>query len=139
MLRSDYWRREQTGKRQDLLEKLYHALLSVPPTSVSSERAFSIAGNFVTPRRARMLDPTVDDLCFLHSVHARKRKQKPKRKYCQLSVRTSDITVETFVSFMVFHILISESLYGIKVVLQNTLSLRIRAKDLLSFLSFLSR
>ena len=64
----------KTGKRQDLLEKLYHALLSVPPTSVSSERAFSIAGNFVTPRRARMLDPTVDDLCFLHSVHARKRK-----------------------------------------------------------------
>ena len=43
---------------------------------------------------------------------------------------TNDITVETLVRFMVFHILISESLYGIKDVLKNTLSLRIRAKNL---------
>ena len=35
---------EATHERSADLEKLYQALLTIAPTSVSSERAFSIAG-----------------------------------------------------------------------------------------------
>ena len=39
---------EATGKRPSQLEHLYNALLTIPPTSVEAERAFSAAGLFVT-------------------------------------------------------------------------------------------
>ena len=55
---------ETNGKRSENLENLYRALLSIKPTSVSSERAFSISGTFVTKRRARLRNSIVDDLCF---------------------------------------------------------------------------
>ena len=41
--------------------------MNIAPTSVSSERAFSIGGggSFVTPRRAAMSHKTLDNLYFL--------------------------------------------------------------------------
>ena len=44
---------EATRKRPTKLELLFNALLSIPPTSVEAERAFSAAGMFVTKLRAR--------------------------------------------------------------------------------------
>ena len=44
--------------------KLNQALLSIKPSSASSERAFSISGTYVTKRRARLGNSVVDDLCF---------------------------------------------------------------------------
>jgi hypothetical protein len=41
---------EASRKRTENLEKLYKALLNISPTSVASERAFSISGAFVTKR-----------------------------------------------------------------------------------------
>ena len=67
---------EATHERSADLEKLYQALLTIAPTSVSSERAFSIAGNFLTRRRARIKDGTVDNLCFLQSYFANNSKEK---------------------------------------------------------------
>ena len=55
---------DATGIRSDNLENLLNALLSIKPTSVSSERAFSISGSFLTKRRARLRNSIVDDLCF---------------------------------------------------------------------------
>ena len=55
---------ETSGERSRNLENLYRALLSIKPTSVSSERAFSISGWLVSKRRSRLKNSIVDDLCF---------------------------------------------------------------------------
>jgi hAT family C-terminal dimerisation region len=54
----------QTGELTDRLVKLRKALESVQATSVESERAFSIAGRFVTKVKNRMRDNTLDNYCF---------------------------------------------------------------------------
>lgn len=46
-----------------LLAKKY---LSVPATSIPSERLFSVAGNIVTKKRASLTSEHVDILTFLH-------------------------------------------------------------------------
>ena len=56
---------ENTGERPALLEKIFLAIKSLPPTSVEAERAFSAAGLFVTKLRTRLSDKTIDTLCFL--------------------------------------------------------------------------
>ena len=58
---------EATEKRQGKLEQLIKALLSIPPTSVEAERAFSAAGLFTTKLRPRLSDKSVNALCFLRS------------------------------------------------------------------------
>ena len=55
---------DSNGKRSPNLELLYRALLSIKPTSVAAERAFSISGTFLSKRRARLKNSVVDDLCF---------------------------------------------------------------------------
>lgn len=54
----------KTGELTDRLVKLLKALESVQASSVESERAFSIAGTFVTKVRNRMGDNTLDNYCF---------------------------------------------------------------------------
>ena len=66
---------EGSGKRTENLEKLYQALRSIPPTSVVSEQAFSISGSFVTKKRCRMSDDTLNDLCFLQGYFCNKNKK----------------------------------------------------------------
>ena len=56
---------ESTGVRTN--EKMYKALLTIPPTSVEAERAFSALGFFVTKLRTRLKDNTIDNLCFLRA------------------------------------------------------------------------
>ena len=46
-------------------EKLLNAQLTICPTSVISERAFSISGSITVTRRAGLKDETFDNLCFL--------------------------------------------------------------------------
>ena len=58
---------EATEKRPGKLEQLFKALLSILPTSVEAERAFSAAGLFTTKLRSRLGDKSVNALCFLHS------------------------------------------------------------------------
>jgi len=45
---------EATKKRSNKLEKLFHALITINPKSVESERAFSATGLFVTKLRNRL-------------------------------------------------------------------------------------
>ena len=60
-----FW--DEGRSRGMLLEDLYKSLLTTPPTSVESERAFSAAGAFSTKIRSRLNDKTLDTLCFLKS------------------------------------------------------------------------
>ena len=53
--------------------RLEKALSTIQPTSVEAERAFSVAGRFLTKLRTRMLDSTLDGLVFLnHAFKATK-------------------------------------------------------------------
>ena len=58
---------ESTGDRPGCLEKVYQALLTLPPSSTEAERSFSSAGLFVTKMRSSLGDDAVDMLCFLRS------------------------------------------------------------------------
>lgn len=54
-----------TGKRGEILNHLMNWLKTVPPTSVESERAFSVAGAFCTKVRNRLNDKALNSLCIL--------------------------------------------------------------------------
>lgn len=56
---------ESVGKRGHHLDLAYQYLMSIPPTSVESERAFSAAGCIGTKIRSRLGDATLDALLFL--------------------------------------------------------------------------
>lgn len=60
------------GVRGEYLEQIYSLLLSVPPTSVESERAFSASALVCTKLRCRLNDNTVDALCFLKAHFQKK-------------------------------------------------------------------
>jgi len=60
-----------SGQRGRCLEQAYQYLLSIPPTSVEAERAFSAAGVLCTKLRSRLDDKTLDTLCFLRSYYKR--------------------------------------------------------------------
>lgn len=58
---------ENGGLRGLYLQKCYEYLLTVPPTSVEAERAFSSAVTFATKLRSRLSDSTLDTLVFLRA------------------------------------------------------------------------
>lgn len=60
---------ESSGKRGRCLEQAYNYLLSIPPSSVEAERAFSSAGALCTKLRSRLSDNTLDTLCFLRAYY----------------------------------------------------------------------
>jgi hypothetical protein len=66
-LRAEIQHFDNGGKRGDVLNFIYESLLSVPPTSVESERAFSSAGYICSYLRVNLSDKTLNDLCYLRS------------------------------------------------------------------------
>lgn len=56
---------ENGDKKGVALETVYKFLLTIPPSTVEAERAFSCAGNFCTKLRSRLHDSTLDALVFL--------------------------------------------------------------------------
>jgi hypothetical protein len=54
----------KTGELTIKLQKLHKALSSIPASSIESERAFSVAGNFATKIRSRLSDKTLDRFSF---------------------------------------------------------------------------
>lgn len=59
---------ENGGKRGRYLDELYNHLMSIPPTSVESERAFSAANYICNKIRSRLNDNTLDSICFLRTL-----------------------------------------------------------------------
>ena len=62
------------GDIPPLLNKLFNALQSIPPTSVESERAFSITGQFATKLRTKLADNTLNSLVFLKASYKKESK-----------------------------------------------------------------
>ena len=60
---------ETNGERGRCLQMAYDYLMSVPPTSVEAERAFSAAGTLCTKLRSRLNDRTLDSLCCLRAYY----------------------------------------------------------------------
>ena len=56
---------ENSCERTTVLENLYCALKNIKPSSVDSERAFSITSMFLTKFRCRLSDDSIDALTFL--------------------------------------------------------------------------
>jgi hypothetical protein len=63
---------EHTGDRPNNLERIYKALLTIPPTSVEAERSFSAVGLFVTKLCTSLNDETINMLCFIRSCLSKK-------------------------------------------------------------------
>lgn len=63
---------DSSGRRGSFLRAVYSYLLTVPPTSVEAERAFSAAGLFVSKLHSRLGDQLIDKLCFLRAFYGRK-------------------------------------------------------------------
>ena len=56
---------EQTGRRGNLLEKVYQMLLTVPPTSVESEKVFSSCSYLCNKFRSSLSDKSLNILCLI--------------------------------------------------------------------------
>ena len=64
---------EATNKITKNLDILFDALKMIKPSSVASERVFSISGNSVYKIRTRLSHRLVDILCFLKSYFLEKK------------------------------------------------------------------
>lgn len=71
-MRNEFTYLETEGIKGKYLTMLFDALSTVRPTSVDSERAFSVSGNFATKIRSRMGDNTLNMLCVLKSYFCNK-------------------------------------------------------------------
>lgn len=58
---------ESGGLKGTYLQFVYNALMTIVPTSVEAERAFSAAGHIVCKVRSRLADETINTLTFLRS------------------------------------------------------------------------
>lgn len=58
---------EDEGTRGIYIQQIYDLLLTIRPTSVESERAFSAAGQICTKIRSNLNDESLDALCFLRA------------------------------------------------------------------------
>lgn len=65
-----WWKNNST--KYPKLSKLAINLLSIPASSASSERVFSLAGNIITDKRNRLEPKTVDSIIFLNSIYKKK-------------------------------------------------------------------
>lgn len=71
-LKAEFSLFEATNKRTKNLDLLFDALKTIKPTSIASERVFSISGNIVSKIRTRLSHRSVDVLCFLKSYFLRR-------------------------------------------------------------------
>ena len=56
----EWWRHHEA--RFPLLSKIVKVVFTIPAASSKSERVFSVAGNVITPKRARLNPEKVEDL-----------------------------------------------------------------------------
>ena len=74
-LKEDFKLFEATKKRSEYLENLFNAVMTAKPTSVESERSFSVGGGFATKIRSRLSDKSLSPLVMLKMYFKSKRNQ----------------------------------------------------------------
>ena len=79
-MRKEFEVYEESHQRTNNLERLWHALNSIQPTSVESERAFSAAGLYLTKLRTRLLPSTINALCVIGAYLKLQRKIELAKK-----------------------------------------------------------
>ena len=62
-----FWLSAQIASQFPALSRLAIGILSIPASSASSERTFSLAGNTVTKKRSQLSSSTVDVLIIVNS------------------------------------------------------------------------
>ena len=62
-----FWLSAQIASQFPALSRLANGILSIPASSASCERTFSLAGNTVTKRRSQLSSSTVDVLRIVNS------------------------------------------------------------------------
>ena len=67
---------ERENRRSKYLNLVYNNLLTIKPTSVESERAFSVAGIICTKIRSNLSDDTLDTICMLRAHFIKENKKK---------------------------------------------------------------
>ena len=60
---------KQPKRDRIIKKKLYHALLTIRPTSVEPKRAFSAIGLFATKTRNRLNDDTLNAMVVVRQFH----------------------------------------------------------------------
>ena len=63
---------EATKKRSENIEKLYHSFLTIRPTSVEAECAFSAMDLFATKIRNRLNDDTLNAMILMRQLYKNK-------------------------------------------------------------------
>lgn len=58
---------ESDGVRGEYMSAIHDYLLTIKPTSVEAERAFSAAGYICSSIRSRLADDTINTICFIRS------------------------------------------------------------------------
>lgn len=71
-LKAEFSLFDATNKKTKNLDLLFDALKTIKPSSVATERVFSISGNIVSKIRTRLSHRSVDILCFLKSYFLRR-------------------------------------------------------------------
>ena len=71
-LQQDFKMFEATKKRSEHLELLLQALLTAKPTSVESERSFSVGGRLSTKIGSRLGDKTLSAVVFFNVLQKTK-------------------------------------------------------------------
>ena len=74
-LKEDFKLFQATKKRSEYLENLFNAVMTAKPTSVESERSFSVGGGFATKIRSRLSDKSLSALVMLKMYFKSKRNQ----------------------------------------------------------------
>lgn len=64
---------EANSVRGRSLELVYNYLMTIPPASVESERAFSAAGTLCSRVRSRLDDRSLDALCIIRAFYRRQK------------------------------------------------------------------
>lgn len=67
VVRQEFAYYESEKVKRKYLSTHHDAQATIRPTSVDSERAFSVSGNFATKIRSRLADDTLNMLCVLKS------------------------------------------------------------------------
>lgn len=71
-LKKEFRKLDSFKKRSPTLDILYHALITIRPTSTASERVFSTAGSIKTKRRTSLNFETLNSLLFLRYMFLEK-------------------------------------------------------------------